>query len=524
MSEASSYKLWLNWEAFEVAAVCPLFTAEISLDKIKLFAQNFDDYRQAISLNRYMETMSPIFKLSQDSLKLIYAQLEAFLLHDVHTLFTRSQNSNPDEVQPILKVTDILCYLFLMYVKKKYRNLSEVSSILEAFPSKKDERLSPRSRIFSSSTPTVGARMQIQSNKNETSQFSLLSHFFNTKLPQFLQILAPKEITKVELQSLSFLVCGGSTYTSRASSLAKLIPLEGMTPTKLAHHITNLLNTKGEESHYQRIEVPPTSPATYRPALTQHPNSPRGTKGGIIDKPILLSDLSGVQKLETPTSCPAVHIHNCKHFRGYFCGVISSIFISHCKDSIIFVGAASECVHMEYCANVTVVSASRLLHIDACTRCQVYALCNSRPLITGNSTKILLAPYNALYVKLPADLLVAGINPTQNYWKDPLVIGSFGQVSSTLMPPSQFNLFPVPFVWDRQSIPFSPDVPIEYANALEEKKNNLTLLRNNLDRIRAVNPDLAAQLEDRIKSTASKWIQDEGHMQEITWMYTLDQQ
>ena len=433
MSESSSYKLWLNWEAFEVAAVCPLFTAEVSLDKIKLFAQNFgEDYHQTVSLKKWMETASPIFKLGQESLKLIYFQLETFLIHDPHTIFCRSQISDQDEVPPIIKVTDILCYLFLMYVKKKYRNLSEVSS-LEQFPSKKEaERLSPRQRVFSSSTPTVGARMQIQSNKNETSQYSLMLYFFNSKLPQFMQILAPNQLTSVELESLSFLVCGGRNYLNRSSSLAKLISLDGMTPTKLAHHITGLLSPKEQETFFQRSEAPPTSPATYRPALIVHAASPR-SRGSIVDKPILLSDLSGTQKIETPTSCPAVHIHNCKHFRGYFCGVISSIFISHCKDSIIFVGAASGSVHMEYCANVTIIAASRLLHLDACARCQVYTLCNTRPLITGNCTRISLAPYNALYIKLPADLLVAGINPTKNCWNNPLILGSFGQVSATSM-------------------------------------------------------------------------------------------
>ena len=523
MMSDSSFKLWLNWEAFEVAAVCPIFATEISLEKIRKFASNFEDLRSPISIKQWIDIASTIFPLATDHLALIYSALEAFLLRDTHIILYRSRIKETSEATPILKVTDILCYLFLMYVKKKYRNISEVSS-LEQFPSKKEpERLSPRQRVFSSSTPTVGAKLQIQSNKPDNSQYALMLYFFNQKLLQFIQIFAPNGITSVELDSLSFLVCGGPTITSHPHLLSKLITAEGLTPQKLSHIIQSNLTSKDQESFTSRIEAPPTSPLTYRPQLLHHNLATSPRSKGAADKPILIADMNDAQKIETPTNCPVVHIHNCKHFRGYFCGVVSSIFISHCKDSIVFVGAALA-VHMEYCANVTIVAATRLLHLDACARCSVYTLTNNRPLITGNCTKISLAPYNALYIKFPSDILVAGIDPTNNRWKEPLVLGSFGQQSASPMAPSQFNLFPVPFLWDRQAIPVSPDLPQEYAEALQEKKRKLCELKENLDRIRAINPDLAAKLADQIKSTASKWIQEEGHMQEITWMYSLDQQ
>ena len=516
----SSFKLWLNWEAFEVAAVCPLFTTEISLDKIQKFANNFENLRSPISIKQWLDIGSTLFRLTTDQLTLIYAALEAFLLKDTHEIFFRNKIKVQDEIPPVLKVIDILCYLFLMFIKKKYRNLSEVSS-LEQFPSKKEaERLSPRQRVFSSSTPTVGAKLQIQSNKPDNSQYALMLYFFNQKLGQFLQILAPNGITNDELDSLSFLVCGGPTITSRPHMLSKLITADGLTTQKLAHIIQGNLNPKDQEGFTARTEAPPTSPLAYRPQLN-HFSSPRAK--GAVDKPILITDMTDAQKIETPTNCPVVHIHNCKHFRGYFCGVVSSIFVSHCKDSVVFVGAASA-VHMEYCANVTVVAATRFLHLDACARCSVYTLTNNRPLITGNCTKISLAPYNALYIKFPSDILVAGIDPTNNRWKEPLILGNFGQQSALPLAPSQFNLFPVPFLWDRQAIPVSPDLPQEYSDALEEKKKKLCQLKENLDRIRAINPELANKLADQIKSTASKWIQEEGHMQEITWMYALDQQ
>lgn len=520
----SEYKLWLNWEAFEIAAVSPLFPAEISLEKIASFAGLFEDLRKEITFKEWKEATAKLFKLTPDQQLFIYQSLEAFLIHDPHVILYRSTITEFENVPPVLKVLDVLCYLFLIFIKKKYRNLSEVSS-LEQFPSKKEpERLSPRQRVFSSSTPTVGARLAIQTNKSDNSQFSLMLHFFNTKLPQFLNILCPNGVTAAELDALSFLVCGGPSYTTSVRYLSKLVGMEGLSPAKLAFHITSLLAPKDNDLFANKMDAPPTSPVNYRPALLMRDlgsQSPR--QRGQVDKPILITDVNDAQKIETPLTCPSAHIHNCKHLRIYFCGVMSSIFISHCKDSIVFIGAAASAIRMEYCANVTVVASTRFIHLDACTRCSVYILTNNRPLITGNCTKISLAPYNALYSKLPADLLCAGINPNNNRWKEPMVIGSLGQTSAMIMPPQQFNLFQVPFYWVRQTIAISPTLPQEYADALEEKKRTLIALRDNLERIRAIQPDLADKIADQIKSTSSKWIQDEGHFEEISWMYSIEQ-
>ena len=523
-------KLWLNWEAFEVASIGPLFTTDISIEKIEAFAEKFTDLNQFISLKDWNEKASQIFRLSNDQLEALYICLNAFLMKDPHDSLLTSQLFFSQPKTPnltTLRVSELLCYLFAIYVKKKYRNVAEASKF-EQFPSQKEsERLSPRTRQFSSSSPTVGARMTIKTKIPDKTPYVLMLRFFITKLPSFLNILCPNEVTHLELDSLSFLICGGFNYSFRAQSLNSIMNENDYTSNLVLFNFIykNLNSQETPENNSLRSEIPFTSPLAYRPSLNSRiENSSISNDGFINDRPITISDITSSFKHEIPSTCPNVHIHSCKHSRIYILGVTSSVFISHCKDSLVFIGASVSVVHLEYCANVTIIASARFIHLDACTKCTSYLLVNSRPLVTGNCHKLVFAPYNAVYNKFLYDITVGGVNPLLNRWKEPLVFGSLGFSTFSIMTPSDFNLFQVPILFNSLSLLASPPLPEEYLNAIEEKKKTILNLKKNLDRIKNINLDLHDKIVDSIKSKSSKWIQDEGSLQEITWLYGLIQE
>ena len=188
----------------------------------------------------------------------------------------------------------------------------------------------------------------------------------------------------------------------------------------------------------------------------------------------------------------------------------------------MFVGGATA-IHLEYCANLRVIGACRMVHFDVCTRCVGYLLVNTRPILTGNCTRLTLAPYNALYQKFGIDTLSLGINPVVNLWNQPVVLGSFG-VSSVWdkLEPPLFRLFVVPFMWENHNPVINVAIPEEYQHALEVRKNRIMNLKKDLDIIREKDPDLFAKLVDQIKSSSSKWIESEGYMNDVKWLYEFE--
>ncbi|KAH0793986.1 TBCC domain-containing protein 1 [Histomonas meleagridis] len=529
MSELSS-KLCLNWEVFELAAISTFCTTEISLEKIRLFAQKFDDLTDFLTFAQFKEAVSQIFRFNANQIQAIYSTLTCFITKDANEALLQSQLylADPSCLPSLtMRVTDMLCFLFALLVKKKFRGVSEISN-MEAFPSKLAPKLSPISSRLSASDTSVTRVMTLKSPlqpRQEHSPLQLMLRYFIKEFPQFLQIIAPKGLTKIHLQSLSFLIVAwiGPSYNHRFSDLMVALDLlqdcEVESTSKFEHIIYPLLIFMKEADLRDNVFF---SPIAYRPSIPRAVQELETDQSIILEKPILIEKKSQHYEFVDPTSQCQVFIHDCRHTVVYICGPVSCVFISHCKDSTIFVGAAT-CVHMSYSINNKIIAASRMVHLDACTRCTTYLLTNTNPLLTGNSTKITLAPYNALYTKFGLDILSVGINPQLNFWGDPIVMGSLGVSQFEKMAPERFSLFSVVFNWEKTASVINPIIPPEYLKALETKRNKILTLKADLDRIRDKNPELYNRLVQEFKNVSNKVVADEGVMQQANWLYTLFQ-
>jgi hypothetical protein len=270
-----------------------------------------------------------------------------------------------------------------------------------------------------------------------------------------------------------------------------------------------------EEEQSVRAEVAPNSPLAYRPVTeVTGPN----------DAPLVVTGSSLTEKFwaVAPPSFCDVYIEKCQSRTLYLCGAVPAVFLSYCKDTLVFVGAA-RVVHLEYCVNCRVIVAARLVHIDSSIRCTAFLLANARPLVTGNCPDLVIAPYNALYRKFGLDLLAIGINPVLNLWDSPVLLGSLGSLHPVKMPPSEFMLQVVPFAWGELEPIINPPVPDEYGEQLQLKRNQVMNLKRYLSIIRERRPELYGRIIEQIRERGDRWMQERGQLQEIRWLEGLEQ-
>ena len=404
------------------------------------------------------------------------------------------------------------------------------------FPNRKEEssqRLKTTNREVSLSAPAITNRLKLTITK-EQSLYPLMVRFFYNKLPAFLSIYAPDGLTRQHVESFSLLVNGGPTFAHKANSLASLMGLfknGDIEPIdNLINHVKGLLTlSKSSEDLINRFDqnIVPTSPLAYRPFATSLRQTEQ-IEGSTLDKPLLFEyEATHTQEppkyfLEVPETPCDVHIYGYRHATIYICSSVLTVFITGCKESTIFVGAAVA-VHLDNCQNVKIICATRMAHIDACEHCTAYFLINTRPIVTRNCSRLVFAPYNALYTKFGLDTLCTGINPQLNLWDQPIVLGSFGGSLFEKISPQNFRLFVVPMSWANVNPIINTEIPEQYLTELEKKRTSILTLKSDLETIKEKDPQLYKELADKIHSTGSKCIKDSGQMQEIFWLTNLCQ-
>ena len=209
--------IWLNWETFEIASVPALCTSNISIDRIQKFASNFDDVTCPLTINDWKNVSSSVFQFSPNHIQALYSNLSCLMTRDSHEAILQARlYLSEGYCMPSndMKVTDMLCFLFGLMVKKKFRGVAEVSN-MEAFPSKSTPRLSPINSPMSASDSKV-TRVMVKApnfSYQEASPFQLMLRYFLKEFPKFLSIYAPNGLTKAHVKSLSLLMVAGPDYS-----------------------------------------------------------------------------------------------------------------------------------------------------------------------------------------------------------------------------------------------------------------------------------------------------------------------
>jgi hypothetical protein len=109
-----------------------------------------------------------------------------------------------------------------------------------------------------------------------------------------------------------------------------------------------------------------------------------------------------------------VRIRSCEDSYLYIGNFVESLSVSKCVNCTVFVSAVARVCTLDRCENVTICCATSYLRIGNCVDCTVYSYTHmSPPVVFGDTRSLMLAPHNASYPDLQAQLKEAGIN-----WKN----------------------------------------------------------------------------------------------------------
>lgn len=227
--------------------------------------------------------------------------------------------------------------------------------------------------------------------------------------------------------------------------------------------------------------------------------------------------------------------------------------ISGCTDCHIMLGAVSGGVTVSGCERCSITLASRSLTVANCSDTSLYVLCNTPPLIVGDSRGVEFAPHNTRYATLGAHLAVAQIStePRCNYWDCLRTLTASGAEPSTgegeegsqstaaaddgvrLMAPESFTLRLAPFAFAAESAPGATTalpcaLPQAYAAAIAAH-------RARVDQIRAIAASVAsaegdemaeaetgAQLPAVIHGHFKDWLARTGNLSQINELLQFD--
>jgi hypothetical protein len=144
----------LNGEFAEVALMGPLFPTDVTLDTVRNISALFSDPTIVLSFDAWSQQIAPLLKLNEIKKRAIYSTLACFTTRDAAEALIESRVILTNPRFPwsrTVHVTDILVFLYAVFVKKRFRGIAERSNY-EAFPMKPAAVTGDSSRALSKKT------------------------------------------------------------------------------------------------------------------------------------------------------------------------------------------------------------------------------------------------------------------------------------------------------------------------------------------------------------------------------------
>lgn len=119
----------------------------------------------------------------------------------------------------------------------------------------------------------------------------------------------------------------------------------------------------------------------------------------------------------------SIKISNCHDSVIYILAPLRYATIHGCSDTTIVLGAIGKVARVEHCERVQVIAAAKRICIANCRECVFFLGVNQRPVIQGDNHKLQVAPYNTFYSQLEIHMAQVGVDASINRWNDLLVQG-----------------------------------------------------------------------------------------------------
>eukprot|EP01135_Chromosphaera_perkinsii_P011265 Nk52_evm46s2367 gene=Nk52_evmTU46s2367 len=220
-----------------------------------------------------------------------------------------------------------------------------------------------------------------------------------------------------------------------------------------------------------------------------------------------------------------IRIFRCHKDYIYILSAVKSVNVYGCRNSTIVIGSASASVTVSHSQRTTVICCSRTISVTNSEHCQIFALVNTRPVIPSFCNKeVKIGPLNAFYPTLGKHLKDAAIYPKLNYWDDPIVELSItgnnngnmnpSTATSTLLPPSDYYNFVVPFSVEGETNTIPCEVPEKYQNEIERKASVVVNFRRKFRNCDMSN-EQKLMFQGAIETRFQEWLREQGLLRQI---------
>lgn len=237
------------------------------------------------------------------------------------------------------------------------------------------------------------------------------------------------------------------------------------------------------------------------------------------NKAILITHVNGktIARSSTTLEYSTVKIHRCNHSQFYLLSPLRSTTIVKCRNSTIILGVVDTVVHVDKCERIKLIVACRNLMVSSSSNCTIHLMTTTRPLILSSNENITLAPYHTYYPTLDRHLLQVGLHTNQRMWNQPLCVGPDHdpdrQPVWNVLPPKEFNLFKIPFIFENVQEPITNGLPSplppEYAKAYEEMQASVASWKRKVRDMGLENTE-RREYQDFVQQSFQLWLSERG--------------
>ncbi|XP_032371138.1 TBCC domain-containing protein 1 [Etheostoma spectabile] len=547
--EADSVSIWPRMEPFLLGALQVAPSSKLSLHylrKMAIYVRTRDGCFPILGWPMWKHIACGKLQLPEDLAWLYFETFDLLIGHTpeerlewAECLSQCSSKSELDQQRNKLSV-DTVQFLLFLYIQQLNRMSLRTSLIGEEWPSHRTRSPSPSEREAKTSSQ----------NKNWDDQAHLSfvqSHLAEIvellvepgQLSQSGQALRDCQISLEAVRSLGLLLEGstchgravqpvhrlltkgllqaqsGYSTLSRSFALHKLLSCLQHNLTLNPFGMTACLRSGKKLAWAQQVEGTMKRAKIARNTHMAPPGS----------KMVLMSQIfkQTLAKTSDKLTGANIKIHRCSDSFIYLLSPLRSVSVDKCRDCTVVLGPVETSVHIHSCQNLRVVCVAGRIAVGVSSRCTIFALTPTYPLLLPGNTDITLAPYHTSYPSLEDHMASVGLAVVPNAWDRPLLLGTEGLANMSsnpdpacyrLLPPAEFHTLVVPFQMEGDTCEVPGGLPPPYQAAMDEKQKRIQNWQRTVVEAR-LNKEQKRQFQELVEVKFHEWLLATGHRQEL---------
>ncbi|NXT73170.1 TBCC1 protein, partial [Zapornia atra] len=211
-----------------------------------------------------------------------------------------------------------------------------------------------------------------------------------------------------------------------------------------------------------------------------------------------------------------VRIHRCNESFVYLLSPLRSVTIEKCQNSTFVLGPVQASVHVHSCDNVRVIVVCHRLSLAATAGSAFYILTPTQPLILSGNRAISFAPFHTHYPMLEDHMAQVGLATLPNHWDSPMLVCKESSDTGvfSLLPPSDFYPFVIPFEMEGDTTETPGGLPSAYQKALSQRQQKVQIWQKTVKEA-GLTKDQRKQFQMLVENKFYEWLVQTGNLQQL---------